>query len=234
LQLYSVRDDCKRDLAGTIAAVAKIGYRGVEFAGYHGHNAAEIRKMLDAHGVVACGSHTPFESLQEKNLAETIEFNKTIGNRFLIVPWMTVKTGAEWVEKARGFNELSAKLAPHNMSIGYHSHAHDFRKYEGKTAWDLFASNTRPEVILQLDTSNCRDSGAEPLAFLKKYPGRAKSIHIKPNGGGPEAVIGEDKINWNAIFAFCEGEGGAQWYVVEHETSKNPLSAVERTYSALK
>ena len=87
---------------------------------------------------------------------------------------------------------------------------------------------------MQLDTSNCREGGADPVAVLKKYPGRAKSIHIKANGGGAEAVIGEDKVDWKAVFAWCETRGGTQWYVVEHESSKDPLDAMKRSYAALK
>jgi sugar phosphate isomerase/epimerase len=70
--------------------------------------------------------------------------------------------------------------------------------------------------------------GAKPVAVLKKYPGRALTIHIKPNGGGPEAAIGEDKVDWIGVFGFCESKGGTRWYVVEHETSKDPIDAVKR------
>jgi sugar phosphate isomerase/epimerase len=120
------------------------------------------------------------------------------------------------------------------MSVGYHAHAHDFEKFDGESAWDLFFGNTKPEVVMQLDTSNCRDGGADPVAVLKKYPGRARSIHLKASGGGPEAVIGEDKVDWKAVFAFCESQGKTEWYVVEHESSKDPLDAVKRCFAALK
>jgi hypothetical protein len=86
LQLYSLRVECKSDLPGMLAAVSKIGYKGVEFAGYHGRNAMELRKMLDDNGLVACGTHTPYDSIQGDKLKETIAFNHTIGNSFLIVP----------------------------------------------------------------------------------------------------------------------------------------------------
>jgi sugar phosphate isomerase/epimerase len=89
-------------------------------------------------------------------------------------------------------------------------------------------------VILQLDTSNCRDGGADPLTELEKFPGRTRSIHIKPSGGGPESVIGEDKLDWPAIFEFCETKGGTQWYVMEHETSQQPMETMRRTFEALK
>src|SRR2546421_1489085 len=88
LELYSLREECKTDLPGMLAAVSKIGYQGVEFAGYHGRSAAELKKMLDDNGLVACGTHTPFDTVKGDKLKETVEFNRAIGNKFIIVPWM--------------------------------------------------------------------------------------------------------------------------------------------------
>ena len=234
VQLYSVREQCKTDLPGTLSAIAKMGYRGVEFAGYHGKTAKELRQTLDGLGLVTCGTHTPYESILPDKLAETIEFNRTIGNKFLIVPWMTGKTKQDWLDKAKLFNEVAAKVKAQGMWVGYHAHAHDFEKLEGESAWDIFFGQTKAEVVMQLDTSNCHEGGAEPVAVLKKYPGRAVSIHLKANGGGPEAVIGEDKVDWKGVFEFCESKGATQWYVVEHESSKDPLDAVKRSYAALR
>jgi sugar phosphate isomerase/epimerase len=234
LQLYSIREQCQKDLPGMLVTVSKIGYKGVEFAGYYGRTAKDLRKMLDDNGLVCCGTHTPYESVQPDKLKETVEFNHTIGNRFLIVPWMEGKTKQEWLAKAKEFNEIADKVKQYGMSVGYHAHAHDFTEFDGVTAWDLFFGNTKPEVIMQLDTSNCREGGADPVVVLKKYPGRARSIHIKASGGGPDAVIGEDKVNWKEVFAFCEGPGKTEWYVLEHESGKDPVDAVTRSYAALK
>src|SRR5438128_11804875 len=107
LELYSLRDQCKTDLPGMLAAVSKIGYKGVEFAGYHGRTAKQLRKLLDDNGLVACGTHTPYESVLSDKLQETIEYNRTIGNSFLIVPWMEGKTKQEWLDKAKHFNRIS-------------------------------------------------------------------------------------------------------------------------------
>ncbi len=234
LELYSLREQCKTDLAGMIAAVSKIGYKGVEFAGYHGHSAAELRKMLDDNGIVACGTHTPYESVLKDKLQETIEFNRTIRNKFLIVPSMRAESKEAWMEKARLFNDLAQQVKAEGMSIGYHAHAHDFKKIEGETSWDIFAQHTHKEVILQLDTGNASDGGADVLAVLRKHPGRTRSIHVKPFGGGPEDVIGQDKLDWKAIFAFCETTGKTDWYVIEHESSKDPLETVKRSFEAMK
>jgi len=235
LQLYSLRVECQKDLPGMLAEVSKIGYKGVEFAGYHGRTASELRKMLDDNNLIAEGTHTPYESIQGDKLKETIEFNHTIGNKFLIVPWMNESTSRqEWLARAKIFNEVSATLKPEGMWVGYHAHSHDFHKVDDVSAWDLFFGNTSKDVIMQLDTSNCRDGGADPVDVLKKYPGRARTIHIKSHGAGPEAVIPQGDINWKEVFAFCEGQGKTEWYVVEHETSKKPLDAVKRTFESLK
>src|ERR1035438_3969213 len=235
LQLYSVREQCQKALPGTLAAVKKIGYPAVEFAGYYDRSAKDLRKLLDDNGLVACGTHTPYESVQGDKLKETVEFNRTIGNKFLIVPWMNeAKSKQEWLDRAKLFNDIADKVKPDGMWVGYHAHQHDFKLIDGVSAWDLFFGNTKRKVIMQLDTSNCCEGGADPVAVLKKYPGRARSIHIKANGGGPEAVIGEDKVDWKEVFAFCEGKGKTQWYVVEHESSKDPLDAVKRSFDALR
>lgn len=234
VQMYSVRNECKADFAGTIEKVSKMGYRGVEFAGYWGLSAKQVRQLVDDNGIVTCGTHTQFADLLPDKLDATIEFNQIIGNKFIICPYMTGKTRAEWLAHAEMFNKIADKLAPLGLFTGYHAHKHDFQLIEGESAWDIFFGNTKREVIMQLDTSNCVDGGADPVAELKKYPGRTRTIHIKPNGGGAEAVIGEDKINWNGVFEVCETTGGTEWYVVEHETSKQPLVTLERSYAALK
>lgn len=233
LQLYSLRTQCQTDLPGTLKSVSQIGYKGVEFAGYHGRGARELRKMLDDNGLVACGSHTPIDSLQKDKINETVEFNQVIGNKFLICPYMTGKSRQEWLDNAKFFNNLANQVEPQGLFVGYHAHAHDFEQLDGQSAWDIFFGNTQPSVIMQLDTSNCREGGADPLTVLKKYPGRARTIHIKAHSAGPEAVIPEGDIDWNAIFQFCEGPGKTEWYVVEHETSKDPLDTVKRTFAAL-
>jgi sugar phosphate isomerase/epimerase len=234
VQLYSVREQCKNDFPGTLKTVSQIGYKGVEFAGYWNMSAPDIRKLLDDDGLIACGTHTAYETVQGDALKKTVEFNHILGNRFLIVPYMTAESADAWKKRADEFNGIAETLKPENMRIGYHSHQHDFKKFDGESSWEIFGRNTSPDVILQLDTANATAGGADALAELKKFPGRTRSIHIKAAGGDPECVIGEDKLPWPEIFAWCESQGGTEWYVLEHESQTNPIDTITRSYAAFK
>src|ERR1019366_4576978 len=101
VEMYSVRNECKANFPGTIEAVAKIGYKGVEFAGYWGRSAKEIRKMVDDNGLVTCGTHTQYADLQPDKIDATIEFNQILCNKFVICPNMTAHSKQEWLDKAK-------------------------------------------------------------------------------------------------------------------------------------
>ena len=134
LQLYSVRKDCAEDFPGTVAKVAQMGYDGVEFAGYYDYTAKDLRKLLEDNGLKCCGTHAQWATLQDDQLAATIEYNKTIGNKYLIVPWLdpnTHTTKQAWLDTAKKFNELAEKVRPHGMMVGYHNHAHEFKPVDG-------------------------------------------------------------------------------------------------------
>jgi sugar phosphate isomerase/epimerase len=239
LQLYSVRSECAKDPAGTIAAVAKMGYKAVEFAGYYNQSAADLRKILDANGLACCGTHTALATLLGDELAKTIEFNKTLGNPFLIVPGLPKERTASkkaWQDTAALFNELADKVKPHGMRVGYHNHTIEFKALDGELPWDTFFGNTKKEVIMQFDTGNAMIGGGDPVVFLKKYPGRAVTVHLKPfSKSNPKAVIGEDELPWKEIFDLCETTGGTQWYIVEYEVAGVPaLEAVAKCLEGLR
>ncbi len=233
LQLYSVREDCKRDLPGTIAAVAKMGYKGVEFAGYYDRSAKQLRKMLDDNGLVCCGTHTGLDTLLGDNLRRTIDFNRTLGNKYLVVPGLPEKYRAShqaWLDTAKLFNELAEKVKPHGMLVGYHNHSIEFTAMDGELPWDTFYGNTRKDVIMQIDVGNAIHGGADPLPYLYKYPGRAITVHVKEfSKTNKKALIGEGDVNWKAFFALCKAVGQTEWYIVEQESyAYPPLECVER------
>jgi len=238
LQLYSVREACAKDLPSVLAAVAKMGYQGVEFAGYYGRNARELRNMLDQNGLKCCGTHLGLDALKGDALQGTVEFNQTLGNPFLIVSWMPhsyMESVQSIKDMAKVYTELAEKVKALDMRVGYHAHGGDFEKVDGKTAWDIFFENTGPEVVMQLDIGNCIGGGGDPIATLKKFPGRSVTVHLKEHGGPPEAVVGEGEVDWPTVFEICETTGGTEWYIVEHERSAgDPLENVKRCLENLR
>jgi sugar phosphate isomerase/epimerase len=239
LQLYSVREDCKRDLPGTLAAVAKMGYEGVEFAGYYDRTASELRKMLDDLGLKVAGTHTGLNTLEADQLKATIEFNQTLGNRFLIVPWIDAEklsSRQACAEIGRTLDGIAAQLRPLKMHTGYHNHSHDFAAVDGATPWDLLAQSTGPDVVLQLDIGNAMHGGADALAYLRKYADRGLTIHLKEfSKTKDKVIIGEGDVNWKEVFDICESTGKTEWYIVEQESYPYPpLEAAERCLKNLR
>lgn len=234
VQLWSVRKECEKDFPKTIEAVAKMGYEGVEFAGFYKHRAEDLRKMLDDNGLKCCGSHTHIEELSPKNLSATIEFNKILSNKYLIVPWLGGEennTKDFWLKQAERFNKLAEKLKPHGMQVGYHNHSHEFKPIDGETPWDIFFGNTTKDVIMQIDTGNAMQGGGDPIECIKRHPGRTITIHLKEySATNPKAIIGEGDTNWKELFAICESIGGTRWYIIEEEKEiYPPLVAIEKS-----
>lgn len=227
VQLYSVRQLCAADLPGTIAGVAKVGYKGVEFAGYYKRSAQELRKMLDDNGLKCCGTHIGIDTLVGDNLARTIDFNKTIGNRNLVVPGLPEKyrsSADAWRETAKLFTELAAKVKSQGMRVGYHNHDAEFRTLDGQIPWDVFCSNSSKDVLTQLDFGHVVHGGGDPVAALKKYPGRAKTVHVTDYSTSQKkgVLLGDGDVNWNQILDVCEKTAGTEWYIIEEESSGLP------------
>jgi sugar phosphate isomerase/epimerase len=240
LQLYSVREDCQRDLRGTLEAVAGMGYEGVDFAGYYGYGAKEIRAMLDDLGLRAAGCHTGLPTLMGDELLQTIEFNQILGNRYLIVPGLPEEyrnSREAWRRTADLFNEIAVQLEPVGMFTGYHNHAIEFTPYEdGLTPWDVVYGNTVERVVMQIDVGNALHGGGDPLACLQRYPGRALTVHLKEYAAGRDKVIlGEGDVDWPQVFSEVETQGKTEWYIVEQETYPYPpLESVRRCLENLK
>ncbi|MHC1731379.1 MAG: sugar phosphate isomerase/epimerase family protein [Bacteroidales bacterium] len=239
LQLYSVREDCARDLPGTLKAIQKMGYVGVEFAGYHGYSASDLRKMLDDLGLQCCGAHIGLDQLLGDALPKTVEIQQTLKNPFVVVPWLTEdrrNSAKAWVETAHLFNEISARLKPYGLRLGYHNHNIEFVDMDGSTGFDLFFGNTNADVILQFDIGNAMDGGAEPMPCIKRYPHRHTTIHLKDfSPTDRNVLVGKGIAPWKEIFDFCETEGDTTWYIVEQSFyPMSPIDSVAACIEALR
>jgi sugar phosphate isomerase/epimerase len=234
VQLYSVRDDCKKDFDGSMKQVAEMGFEAVEFAGYYkyGGDAESLRKKLDELKLKVAGTHIGAGSLTPGALKKTMEFHKTIGCRFLIVPGDGRFTNPEKSkEYAQLMTEAAATLKAEGMYCGHHNHTGEFKKDGDKTYWDLFAERTSKDVVLQQDVGWTTDAKLDPVEYIRKYPGRTKTTHFKPQGG--KAIIGQDTVNWKGVIQACYEVGGTEFFIVEQEHYSEGRSPMECTKLSL-
>ena len=244
VHLYSVRNDCAKDFDAALAQVAKMGFDGVEFAGYHSYSGKpkELRQKLDELNLKVAATHIGTGTMRGDALKQTIEFHQTIGCKFLIVPGDGDFTNSEKSKTlAETFNQIAATLKPLGMFCGYHNHTGEFKKDGDKTFWDLFAERTSKDVILQQDCGWSAAAGQDPVALMKRYPGRMKTTHFKPTITGGDktkkAILGQDSVDWAAVLAGCIEFGGTEWITVEQETypdGKSPMECTEMSLQGLK
>jgi sugar phosphate isomerase/epimerase len=244
VQLYSVRADCARDFDGALAELARMGFAGVEFAGYHKYagKPKELRQKLDELKLKVAATHIGTGSFRGEGLKRTIEFHQLIGCKFLIVPGDRDFTHPERSKAlAETFNKTAEILKPLGLYCGYHNHTGEFAKEGDKTYWDLFAERTSKEVVLQLDCGWCATAGQNPAELIKRYPGRTKVTHFKPavlgNDTSKKPILGEDSVDWAGVLAACRQYGGTEWISIEQETyleGKSPMECTALSLAGLK
>jgi sugar phosphate isomerase/epimerase len=244
LELYSVRDQLKKDPESTVRAVAKMGYQDVEFYApyleWSEDQAKQMRKLLDELGIHCYSTHNDEDSFSDSKIQKASELNKILGSRYMVLAWSDPKPDLDgWKKVAESLNKAAEKLAPSGLKVGYHNHDAEWKPVEGKRPIEVIASNTKPSVMLQLDVGTCLEAGADPVAWIKANPGRIRSIHCKdwspdPNVGY-KTLFGEGKADWKAIFQAAENQGGVEFYLIEQEGSRYPeLETARRCLEAFR
>jgi sugar phosphate isomerase/epimerase len=245
LELYSVREELKKDLTGTVTAVAKLGYQVVEFYSpyfrWTDAQAKDIRKLMNDLGVRCLSTHNDATCFTAENLSRAIELNQMMGSKLIVMahPGKVPTTLDGWKGVADRLNEAAAKLKPLGLRAGYHNHEPEFKQIEGKRPIEVLAANTTKDVVLQLDVGTCLEVGSDPVAWIDKNPGRIVSMHCKdwsPDAGkGYKVLFGEGVAPWKKIFAAAESTGGIEFYLIEQEGSAYPpLETVDRCLKAFR
>ena len=253
LQLYTVRDAMKSDFDGTIAKVAQIGYKEVEFAGYFDHSPKDIGDLLKKNGLTAPSCHVPYDTVQNK-WEQQIEAAHLIGHRFIVCPWIDpkqrqepdgYKRAADLFQKA---GEISKKAG---IQFAYHNHTFEFQPSEalrGKLPYDILLATDPNYVKMELDLCWIEVAGKDPIEYFNKYPGRFPLVHVKdmkvlPKGAeGPTASpdkempnmtdVGGGVIDWKYIFSHAQN-AGIQHYFVEHDFPADPFASITKSYAYL-
>jgi sugar phosphate isomerase/epimerase len=238
IQLYTVRDLMKADVPGTLAKVAAVGYKEVEFAGYFGHTPAQIRDLLKRNKLESPSSHLSFDSLGS-GWQKALDDAKAAGHDWVTIAWLPEeqrKTLDDWKRHAETFNRAAAQAKKTDLRFAYHNHDFEIRPMGGTRPLDLLLSSTDPKLVdFELDLYWAIYGGGDPLDFFNRYPKRFKMVHVKDSSGPPDNKIvdvGQGKIDFRSIFAQSE-KAGIKHYFVENDQPADPDVTLRTSYNYL-
>ena len=245
LEMFSVRDDLKKDLFGTVRTVAKQGYDGLEFFSpyleWTFEYAKDVRKLLDETGMKCFSTHNSAKAFEPENLGKTTELNQILGSKLIVMASAgRVETLDGWKKVAEKLSAASEKLKPAGMRSGFHNHQLEFTALEGTKPIELLAKNTPKDVVMQLDVGTCIHAGSDPVAWIEANPGRIRSMHLKdwsPDAAkGYKVLFGEGAAKWDKIFKAAEKSGGIETYLIEQEGSSvhTPFETVEKCLASFR
>lgn len=250
VQLYTVRDQMKADFEGTIAKVAQIGYKEVEFAGYFDHTAQQVRAVVDKNGLSAVSTHIQYDELDAK-FPSVIEDSKTIGVKYIVCPWIPEevrKSPDIWKQAAAKFNHCGEQTKKAGIQFAYHNHWFEFLPVNGKLPYDELLKECDANLVkMEMDLCWIAAAGGDPLKYFKLYPGRFPLVHVKDlkkipkvtEGGSQNfgdtvdlTAVGDGIIDWKKIFAQSD-KAGIKHYIVEHDKPENAFESITKSYEYL-
>ena len=223
-QIFSARDEAQQDLYAVLKALKEMGYDGVEFAGFYGHSAQEVRAMLDEIGLKGFSNHLSIAQI-EADMEGEIAFHKTIGCEYIAIPFLddNMRPGgpgfAHAIQVIYKFGRLCKEAG---IQLLYHNHDFEFMKLDnGQTALDYFYEKTDPKsVYAEIDVHWVTRGGSNPALWIRKVAGRMPVVHFKDFAyleDGPHfCEVGEGNLDWPSILEACR-ETNVRWYSVEQD-----------------
>jgi sugar phosphate isomerase/epimerase len=241
IQLYAVRREVQRDMAGTLERLAQIGYREVEFAGYFGRTPAETRALLDRFGLAAPSTHVGYD-LVSTGLERVLDDAAARGHSYVTVPWLPPdarRSVTTWREVAERFNRAGEAARARGLSFAYHNHDFEFVRTGDAVPFDLLLEHTDPAAVsFQMDVFWLVKGGADPLAYLREHPDRFTMLHIKDSSGPPahtQVDVGAGTIDYAAILRLDASQRRVIRHVfVEHDQPPDAMAFAKASYDYLR
>ncbi len=235
IQLYTVRREMAQDVDATLATIAQIGYREVEFAGLFHHSAKDVRAMLERHGLVAPSSHVALPDDMSQWPAALADAN-TLGQAYIICPSFDDKylTPDGIKQIAARFNVAGAAAKKAGLQFGFHNHDAIFKATDGKVLYDLLLAECDPKlVVFEIDVYWMVTGGADPLHYLARYPGRFPLIHAKDRASdGKMTDVGSGTIDWPRLLRAFERQGLKHTFV-ENDDAQHPYASARASFAYL-
>ena len=238
IQLYTLRDDAKASLEGTLTDIANAGYKDVELLSSmdnFGYGASRLRTLLDRLGLAAPSTHVGGEAFD--NLDREIDNAKILGHKYIVLASLPIQ-GAPTLDDYRRWsdrlNEAGRQARERGVWIAFHDEAWDFRSIGGVVPYDLLAERTDPNVVrLQLDTGNLAIGGRDPMEYLKKYGSRYYLFHIKdvPQiGAEHDTDLGKGVIDFRRLLAGISNIDEKFLYVEQESYPGTAIESVRRDF----
>jgi len=237
----------KSDLPGTLARVAAIGYREVEFAGYFNHSPAEIRDLLAGNGLASPSTHVSIESMR-KEWPKVLDQARAIGHQWVVIPWLPEAERGNldaWKRLAAEFNGAARVARDAGLRLAYHNHDFELQPIaaaSGQTATstlplDVLIAETDPSLVdFEMDLYWMVKAGADPSAYFGRFEKRFPMVHVKDSAGAPEHAmtdVGSGSIDFRRIFAAAE-KAGVRHFFVEHDHPADPTASIRSSYNYLR
>ena len=237
LQLYTLRNAMAQDLEATLAQVAELGYREMEFAGYFGRSAQELRQILDANGLSSPAAHIQLSAVRQ-NLDAEIEFAATLGQRYIVVPYLqpSERTWEHYEALVETLNRAGEACKAAGLRMGYHNHDFEFAEINGRIPYDYILQQTDPDLVdMELDLFWIAHAGRDPVQYFESHPGRFKMLHVKDRDeNGNMVAVGQGVIPFAEIFAHRD-QAGFDHYFVEHDNpGDNALASVAYSFNTIR
>lgn len=258
VQLYVVRAMLAKDFDGTLEKIAAIGIKNVEFAGFYGRTAKQVRETLSKTGLTASGAHCLRAGMADDEVDKTIDFCHEVGMPYMIAAVPSIKPGKpgsgnpfehidldDWQWSAERFNKIGARARNAGMRFAYHNHNIEAQKYGNVVAFDEVLRLTDPKVVgIEFDTGNFIAGGGDPYPYLEKYPHRFGLAHVKEWVPGFTPVytsnfptyadFGEGSTDWKKMLGSLHKAGVKRIFIEQDGTaSGDEIRAVRQAYEYL-
>ena len=229
----------QKSVSKTLSAVAKAGYREVEFAGYYNTPVVDIRKMLDDNGLTSPSSYVQMTDIGMM-LGRLIDEGQVLGQKYLTVAWIDgpERTADGYKRIADRFNTAGLRARGDDMQIAYHNNAYKFAPLRGgRTGYEILLRECDPlNVAMEADIFWMLQARQDPLSWFSRYPGRFHLLHLRDMGPPPKNEmrdVGKGVIDWRTLLARSEA-AGAKHFIVEHEQTTDPLASMRNSYRYLR
>lgn len=234
--LYTVRSEMAKGVEQTLAQLSAYGYGEVEFAGYYGHSAKDVQRILGDTGLSSPSAHIPVDVF-EQDFDRALEFAHTVGHKYLIMPWVRPeeRTLERYKQIFDALNVAAQKAKAAGIHVAYHNHEFEFQSVDGAVPYDLLLERTDPDLVkLQLDLFWMHVAGRDPVVMINEQPGRVHLVHVKDcSTTGDMVDVGDGVIDFDRVFKRAE-KAGLKHFLVEHDNPATPFATAENSINYLR